>query len=136
MYKSKYINYSIKNDEEYQEISNIHEDLINKILKEEDNFINEHKMHIDNMVQSIKDEMTGLNEVEKPGSNIEQYTDNLDKILSKEIETIMNLKNRLNNFRILIKDESALAKLFGDENVIIGTDDEFEQKSLDSFDVK
>ena len=136
MYKSKYINYSIKNDEEYQEISNIHEDLINKILKEEDNFINEHKMHIDNMVQSIKDEMTGLNEVEKPGSNIEQYTDNLDKILSKEIETIMNLKNRLNNFRILLKDESALAKLFGDENVIIGTDDEFEQKSLDSFDVK
>ena len=88
------------------------------------------------MVQSIKDEMTGLNEVEKPGSNIEQYTDNLDKILSKEIETIMNLKNRLNNFRILLKDESALAKLFGDENVIIGTDDEFEQKSLDSFDVK
>ena len=80
--------------------------------------------------------MTGLNEVEKPGSNIEQYTDNLDKILSKEIETIMNLKNRLNNFRILLKDESALAKLFGDENVIIGTDDEFEQKSLDSFDVK
>ena len=136
MYKSKYINYSIKNDEEYQEISNIHEDLINKILKEEDNFINEHKMHIDNMVQSIKDEMTGLNEVEKPGSNIEQYTDNLDKILSKEIETIMNLKNRLNNFRILLKDESALAKLFGDENVIIGTDDDFEQKSLDSFDVK
>ena len=136
VYKSKYINYSIKNDEEYQEISNIHEDLINKILKEEDNFINEHKMHIDNMVQSIKDEMTGLNEVEKPGSNIEQYTDNLDKILSKEIETIMNLKNRLNNFRILLKDESALAKLFGDENVIIGTDDEFEQKSLDSFDVK
>ena len=136
MYKSKYINYSIKNDEEYQEISNIHEDLINKILKEEDNFINEHKMHIDNMVQSIKDEMTGLNEVEKPGSNIEQYTDNLDKILSKEIETIMNLKNRLNNFRILLKDESALAKLFGEENVIIGTDDEFEQKSLDSFDVK
>ena len=136
VYKSKYINYSIKNDEEYQEISNIHEDLINKILKEEDNFINEHKMHIDNMVQSIKDEMTGLNEVEKPGSNIEQYTDNLDKILSKEIETIMNLKNRLNNFRILLKDESALAKLFGDENAIIGTDDEFEQKSLDSFDVK
>ena len=136
VYKSKYINYSIKNDEEYQEISNIHEDLINKILKEEDNFINEHKMHIDNMVQSIKDEMTGLNEVEKPGSNIEQYTDNLDKILSKEIETIMNLKNRLNNFRILLKDESALAKLFGEENVIIGTDDEFEQKPLDSFDVK
>ena len=135
-YKSKYTNYVIKSDEEYQNISNIHEDLINQILKEEDNFINEHKNHIDNMVQSLKDEMTGLHEVEKPGSNIEQYTDNLDKLLTKEIETIMKLKTKLNKFRVLLKDESALAKLFEEEEIVIGTDDEFEQKSLDSNDIK
>ena len=135
-YKSKYTNYIIKNDEEYQNISNIHEDLINKILKEEDNFINEHKSHIDDMVQSLKDEMTGLHEVEKPGSNIEQYTNNLDKLLTKEIETITKLKSKLNKFRILLKDESALAKLFGEEEIVIGTDDEFEQKSFDSTDIK
>ena len=135
-YKSKYTNYVIKSDEEYQNISNIHEDLINQILKEEDNFINEHKNHIDNMVQSLKDEMTGLHEVEKPGSNIEQYTSNLDKLLTKEIETIMKLKIKLNKFRVLLKDESALAKLFEEEEIVIGTDDEFEQKSLDSNDIK
>ena len=135
-YKSKYTNYIIKNDEEYQNISNIHENLINKILKEEDNFINEHKSHIDDMVQSLKDEMTGLHEVEKPGSNIEQYTNNLDKLLTKEIETITKLKSKLNKFRILLKDESALAKLFGEEEIVIGTDDEFEQKSFDSTDIK
>ena len=135
-YKSKYTNYAIKSDEEYQNISNIHEDLINQILKEEDNFINEHKNHIDNMVQSLKDEMTGLHEVEKPGSNIEQYTSNLDKLLTKEIETIMKLKTKLNKFRVLLKDESALAKLFEEEEIVIGTDDEFEQKSLDSNDIK
>ena len=135
-YKSKYTNYVIKSDEEYQNISNIHEDLINQILKEEDNFINEHKNHIDNMVQSLKDEMTGLHEVEKPGSNIEQYTNNLDKLLTKEIETIMKLKTKLNKFRVLLKDESALAKLFEEEEIVIGTDDEFEQKSLDSNDIK
>ena len=135
-YKSKYTNYIIKNDEEYQNISNIHEDLINKILKEEDNFINEHKSHIDDMVQSLKDEMTGLHEVEKPGSNIEQYTNNLNKLLTKEIETITKLKSKLNKFRILLKDESALAKLFGEEEIVIGTDDEFEQKSFDSTDIK
>ena len=135
-YKSKYTNYVIKSDEEYQNISNIHEELINQILKEEDNFINEHKNHIDNMVQSLKDEMTGLHEVEKPGSNIEQYTNNLDKLLTKEIETIMKLKTKLNKFRVLLKDESALAKLFEEEEIVIGTDDEFEQKSLDSNDIK
>ena len=135
-YKSKYTNYVIKSDEEYQNISNIHEDLINQILKEEDNFINEHKNHIDNMVQSLKDEMTGLHEVEKPGSNIEQYTNNLDKLLTNEIQTIMKLKTKLNKFRVLLKDESALAKLFEEEEIVIGTDDEFEQKSLDSNDIK
>ena len=124
-YISKYKNYQIKNDEEYQKVSNIHEDLINVILKEEDNFITEHKNHIDSMVKTIKDEMSGIHEVEKPGSNIEEYTDNLDKLLSKEIESIMNLKNRLNKFRILLKDESALANLFEDEEIIIGSNDDY-----------
>ena len=134
-YISKYKNYEIKNDEEYQQISNIHGDLINNILKEEDNFITEHKNHIDSMVESIKDEMNYLHEVDKPGSNIEEYTTNLDKLLSKEIETIMNLKNRLNKFRIMLKDESALANLFEDEEIILGADEGFDQKSIDSFDL-
>jgi kinesin family protein 2/24 len=134
-YISKYTNYEIKNDEEYQQISNIHGDLINTILKEEDNFITEHKKHIDDMVNSIKNEMNYLHEVDKPGSNIDEYTTNLDKLLSKEIETITNLKSRLNKFRIMLKDESALANLFDDEEIILGADDGFDQKSIESFDL-
>ena len=133
-YVSKYKNYEIKSDEEYQEISNIHGDLINTILKEEDDFIAEHKNHIDHMVESIKNEMNYIHQVDKPGSNIELYTSNLDKLLAKEIETITNLKNRLNKFRIMLKDESALANLFEDEEIILGADDGLEQKSIDSFD--
>ena len=134
-YISKYTNYKIKNDEDYQQISNIHEDLINTILQEEDNFISEHKNHIDSMVKSIKDEMSGIHEVEKPGSNIEEYTSNLDKILSQEIETITKLRTKLNKFRILLKDESALANLFGDDEIILGSDDdEYEQKTTEDYD--
>ena len=134
-YISKYSNYEIKNDEEYQEISNIHGDLINTILKEEDNFINQHKNHIDQMVESIKDEMNFLHEVDKPGSNIEEYTNNLDKLFLKEIETITNLRKRLNKFRIMLKDESALANLFDDEEIILGNDEGFDKNSIDSFDL-
>ena len=133
-YISKYKNYEIKSDEEYQEISNIHGDLINTILKEEDDFIAEHKNHIDHMVESIKSEMNYIHQVDKPGSNIDLYTSNLDKLLAKEIETITSLKNRLNKFRIMLKDESALANLFEDEESILGADDGLEQKSIDSFD--
>ena len=134
-YISKYTNYEIKNDDEYQQISNLHGDLINTILKEEDNFITEHKKHIDDMVNSIKNEMNYLHEVDKPGSNIDEYTSNLDKLLSREIETITNLKSRLNKFRIMLKDENALANLFEDEQIILGADDGFDQKSIESFDL-
>ena len=134
-YISKYSNYEIKNDEDYQQISSIHEDLINTILKEEDNFVSEHRNHIDKMVESIKGEMNYIHEVDKPGSDIEVYTNNLDKILLKEIQAITNLRSRLNKFRIMLKDESTLANLFEDEEIILGTDEGFDQKSIDSFDI-
>ena len=137
-YISKYNNYEIKNDEEYQQISMVHEELINNILKEEDDFISVHKKHIDEMVESIKDEMNYIHEVDKPGSDIEEYTNNLDKLLLKEIETISQLRTRLNKFRIMLKDESALANLFDDEEIILGTDEGFDknsQKSNESFDL-
>ena len=138
-YVSKYSNYEIKNDEELQKISMIHEELINSILKEEDVFIREHKKHIDDMVESIKDEMDYIHEVDKPGSNIEEYTSNLDKLLYKEIQIISQLRKRLNKFRIMLKDESALAHLFEDEEeIILGADEGFDknsQKSIESFDL-
>ena len=137
-YISKYSNYEIKNDEEYQQISMVHEELINNILKEEDDFISVHKKHIDEMVESIKDEMNYIHEVDKPGSDIEEYTNNLDKLLLKEIQTISQLRTRLNKFRIMLKDENALANLFDDEEIILGTDEGFDknsQKSIESFDL-
>ena len=91
-YISKYNNYEIKNDDEYQKISMIHEELINNIFKEEDNFIIEHKKHIDDMVESIKNEMNFIHEVDKPGSDISKYTSNLDKSLFKEIQLISQLR--------------------------------------------
>ena len=135
-YISKYNNYEIKTDEDYKKLSNTHEELINSILKEEDDFISEHKKHIDDMVESIKSEMNFIHEVDKPGSDIAKYTSNLDNLLNKEILNISKLRARLNKFRIMLKDESALANLFDDEEIILGGDDEFDknsQKSIESF---
>ena len=111
-YESKYKNMEIKNDEDYNKLSQIHEELIDEILKGEDEFINDHKSHIDNMVDFIKKEMKYIHEVDKPGSDIEEYTNNLDKLLLKEIQTITNLRSKLSKFHIMLKDESALANLF------------------------
>ena len=127
-YISKYSNLQIKNDEEYQNISQIHEELINDILKEEDEFIIEHKKHIDDMVESVKEEMSYIHEVDKPGSDIEEYTNNLDKILLKEISVISSLRERLNKFRIMLKDESALAVLFDEEDDISASENGYIEK--------
>ena len=117
-YVSKYANVEIKDDEDYRQLSSIHEELINNILKEEDVFISQHKTHIDNMVESIKDEMKFLHEVDKPGSDIEEYTTNLDKLLVNEIKKITELRTRLNKFRIMLKDEEILANIFDDEIIL------------------
>ena len=88
------------------------------------------------MVESIKSEMNFIHEVDKPGSDIAKYTSNLDNLLNKEILNISKLRSRLNKFRIMLKDESALANLFDDEEIILGGDDEFDknsQKSIESF---
>ena len=134
-YVSKYNNYEIKDDEDYRELSEIHEKLINNILKEEDIFIGEHKAHIDNMVETIKDEMKYLHEVDKPGSDIEEYTSNLDKLLVNEIKRITQLRVKLNKFRIMLKDEETLANIFDDEIILAPEDTKqsFNEQSQDSF---
>ena len=134
-YVSKYNNIEIKDDEDYRQISSIHENLINDILREEDIFISEHKAHIDNMVESIKDEMKFLHEVDKPGSDIEEYTSNLDKLLINEIQKIYQLRRELNKFRIMLKDEETLANIVDDEVILSTTDDKksFNEQSQESL---
>ena len=76
------------------------------------------------MVELIKKEMTFIHEVDQPGSDIDNYTNNLDKILVKEIQTILNLRNKLSKFNIMLKDESALA------NVLDNDDDKFSENEF------
>jgi kinesin family protein 2/24 len=117
-YISKYKKVEIKSDEDFQKLSSIHEQLINDILKEEDEFINIHKNHVDEMVESIKQQMTYITEVDKPGSDIIFYTSNVDKLLLKQIEKIQKVRERLSKFRIMLKDEEALASKFGGDDLL------------------
>jgi kinesin family protein 2/24 len=44
--------------------------LIEQILEEEEELILGHRKHIDDIVDLVKQEMTFLNEVDKPGSDV------------------------------------------------------------------
>jgi len=57
-------------------------------LEEEENLITNHRQHIDEVVSIVKDEMSLLNVVDKPGSDIEKYVEDLDKVLLNKISII------------------------------------------------
>ena len=55
--------------------------------------IHSHRSHIDEVVSKVKDEMQLLNEVDKPGSDVEEYAKNLDKVLLDKIKIISGLRD-------------------------------------------
>ena len=54
--------------------------------------IHSHRGHIDEVVSVVKDEMTLLNEVDKPGSDVEVYIRGLDTVLLKKMQIISDLR--------------------------------------------
>ena len=53
-----------------------------------------------------------LKDVDKPGSDVENYVEKLDKILEKKIEMMTDLRRRVLDFYKNIKTEEQLAKLY------------------------
>ena len=121
-YISKYENYQINNEEEAEVLKNEHENLIDTILLEEDILVNNHQEHINNMVESIKKEMNYLRDVQKPDSDLKEYTMNLTNILQDEINKIKELQKKLENLKNLVVDEEVLAMKLGENNVSIDID--------------
>lgn len=66
-----------------------------------------------------------LHEVDKPGSDVDEYVDSLDALLTHKMEIISVLKSRLFQFKEHLKEEELLSKKF------------YEQRSamLDVFDL-
>mmetsp|Transcript_24480 Transcript_24480/g.34402 ORF Transcript_24480/g.34402 Transcript_24480/m.34402 type:complete len:125 (+) Transcript_24480:156-530(+) len=96
-------------------MSGKHEEMIGMILQEEEEVIGLHRQHIDDMVELVKQEMLLLNEVDKPGSDVDEYVYSLDAILAHKMEIIGLLRGRLGNFRDHLKTEEMLSKKFYEE---------------------
>ena len=53
-----------------------------------------------------------LHEVDKPGSDVDEYVDSLDAILAHKMEIISLLRGRLTNFKNHLRQEEILSKKF------------------------
>ncbi len=66
--------------------------------------------------------MTLLNEVDKPGSDVDQYIQNLDKLLMTKIDMIHQIRQQLVEFNKNIKTEETMSKLYQQQQNLDGID--------------
>lgn len=59
--------------------------------------------------------MALLNEVDKPGSDVEQYVANLDKLLKQKISMITEMRKQLITFHTHLKTEEAMSKIYQEQ---------------------
>lgn len=72
-----------------------------------------------------------LHEVDKPGSDVDEYVDSLDAILAHKMEIISLLRGRLTNFRDHLREEEILSKKFYEQRAEVL--DVFDLNDKDGF---
>lgn len=97
---------------ELDELARQHDQLIGTILAEEEELITAHRQHIDSMVELIKEEMVHLNNVDRPGSDVDAYVAGLDRILRTKSTFIGEIQSRVSLFREHLHQEDSLSRRF------------------------
>jgi kinesin family protein 2/24 len=110
--KDEITNWKAQNEDDLQLMSQKHEQLISLILAEEEEVIGVHRQHIDDTVELVKQEMMLLHEVDKPGSDVDEYVESLDAILAHKMEIISVMRSRLRGFKDHLKEEELMSKKF------------------------
>ena len=98
------------------EAERAHDALIDVILSEEDAIIAAHRGHIERSMETVKHEMDFLANVDKPGSAVDVYVDELDAVLAERAEDVARLRARVDRFRsLLVQEESLSARVLATE---------------------
>jgi phosphopantetheine adenylyltransferase len=65
--------------------------------------------------------MNLVNDVEKPGSDIEFYVHSMEKVYNQQLEKINFMKTRFINLKNLLKEEEELSQKFFKLNEMMGS---------------
>ena len=99
-------------EQELEKICGEHERVVNLILEEEEEVITAHKQHLNDTIEMVKQEMRMLEELERPGSDVDVYANSLDEVLHKKLLAITSLQEKLRTFRTHLKEEKVLSRKF------------------------
>lgn len=110
-----------------EQICQDHETLVNIILQEEEDLLASHRKYIDDVVESVKKQMMILHEVDKPGSNVEEYISSLDSMLLGNMDMIKALRRQVLTFNKHLKEEEHLSKKFYEQQMNEPEDDDMDE---------
>jgi kinesin family member 2/24 len=96
-------------------ILNAQQDLMNRILEEEDELIQSHRKAIEETMNTVRSEMNLLAEVDQPGSAIDTYVVKLKEILDKKDRAIQSLRAKLMSFEAQLQEEEAMNRSMGQQ---------------------
>lgn len=108
-----------------------HNDLIKVIIDQEEDLISSHRTHIDQVVEIIKQDMSLLQVVDQPNSDITHYVQSLDRVLIKKVEMIGKLREQLVGFYRNLKREEQLQALYASRQ---DQQDDFDDMEMGSID--
>ncbi|CAD8092995.1 unnamed protein product [Paramecium sonneborni] len=91
-----------------QLLSQQHQELVNKVLQEEDEIIVFHRDHIDVMVEICKSDMILLNSLDQNQVVVADYMVKLKQNLQVKQQAINDFLNKLGQYELLLEQESEL----------------------------
>merc|ERR1719421_1324708 len=96
--------------ETLNETSNHRVDVMAALVDEEEHMITSHRRHIDSMVAGLKEQMETLNEVDQPGSDVENYVKSLLEGLQEQEKRILELRAGLRTFKKNLNEERLVSE--------------------------
>lgn len=82
---------------------------VDAILKEENDLVNAHRKLIEDTMDIVREEMDLLVQVDSPENQLDEYIHKLNVILSHKAAGVVQLQNRLGQFRSHLHDCNILA---------------------------
>eukprot|EP00792_Barthelona_sp_PAP020_P007736 TRINITY_DN3159_c4_g1_i1.p1 TRINITY_DN3159_c4_g1~~TRINITY_DN3159_c4_g1_i1.p1 ORF type:complete len:710 (-),score=227.46 TRINITY_DN3159_c4_g1_i1:380-2374(-) len=101
-------------EDEYEtdQLALTHKAIATEILDEQDNLIALHRQQVDIMMELMREEMILLNDVDRPGADVDNYVQNLNKILSQKAVVIRSLRDKVQSFQQRLTKEEELSRSF------------------------
>ncbi|KAG2427383.1 hypothetical protein HYH02_014603 [Chlamydomonas schloesseri] len=87
-----------------------HDELMDSILLEEENLVAFHRAKLEEDMETMRQEMALLQEVDKPGSEIDHYVEQMSALLNIKRQGIQELQAKLDTFKAKLREEEALSR--------------------------